>query len=97
MSDKTYRLSPLAEGDLEDIWLYTLRHWSLDQADKYHRDLVSGLVALAAGVKRGRTSDARKGYFTYLTGAHVVYFQDRGDRLDIIRILHSRMDAGEHL
>ena len=30
---KPYRLSPLAEADLEDIWLYTFRNWSMEQAD----------------------------------------------------------------
>ena len=33
---RIYRLSPLAEQDLEDIWLYTLREWSADQADRYY-------------------------------------------------------------
>ena len=35
-SGRTYRLFPLAEADLEEIWLYTFNNWSLEQADKYH-------------------------------------------------------------
>nr|WP_289079189.1 type II toxin-antitoxin system RelE/ParE family toxin [uncultured Thalassospira sp.] len=30
-----YRLTPRAEADLEDIWRYTHRRWSVTQADKY--------------------------------------------------------------
>ena len=48
---RQYQLSPLAEADLEDIWLYTLKHWSLEQADRYHHDLIDAIEALARGVK----------------------------------------------
>ena len=37
---RIYRLSPLAEQDLEDIWLYTLREWSADQADRYYHSII---------------------------------------------------------
>jgi plasmid stabilization system protein ParE len=30
-----YRLSPAAEHDLENIWLYTCRQWSVGQAEHY--------------------------------------------------------------
>jgi len=29
-----YRLSPAAERDLEGIWKYTRREWSLEQAER---------------------------------------------------------------
>ncbi len=94
--DKPYRLSPLAEADLEEIWLYTLRHWSMEQADSYHRNLVATFEGLAAGTKQGRPSvlpDVQK----YPSGSHVVYFLDYADHLDVIRILHQRQDAERHL
>lgn len=35
-SDLTdYRLTPAAKRDLEDIWLYTMQNWSIQQADRY--------------------------------------------------------------
>ncbi|WP_262420122.1 type II toxin-antitoxin system RelE/ParE family toxin [Paraburkholderia sp. 31.1] len=40
-SRRQVRLTPLAESDLEDIWRYTSSNWSVDQADRYHRDLLS--------------------------------------------------------
>jgi len=30
-----YRLTPAAQHDLEDIWLYTAQQWSIEQADRY--------------------------------------------------------------
>lgn len=31
----TFRLTPAAQNDLEDIWLYTAQQWSFQQADRY--------------------------------------------------------------
>jgi toxin ParE1/3/4 len=97
MQAKTYRLAPQAEVDLEDIWFYTLRHWSMAQADTYHRALVAAFEALASGRQQGRVADVRSGYLKLPCGSHVIYFRDRGDRLDVIRILHERMDVERHL
>lgn len=97
MSSKHYRLSPLAETDLEEIWLYTLNHWSLEQADTYIGSLVATFEALAAGTKRGRPADIRPNYQKYLCGSHMIYFLYYSDRMDIIRILHQRQDATLHL
>jgi len=46
---KPYRLSPLAELDLEEIWFYTLNRWSIEQADNYHHNLTLAFDALASG------------------------------------------------
>lgn len=97
MRIRSYRLSPLAEVDLEGIWLYTLEHWSPEQADSYHRDIVATFEALASGNKRGRAADVRSGYLKHPCGAHMIYFRDNGGRLEIIRILHDRQDVERHL
>lgn len=93
---KSYRLSPLAEVDLEEIWLYTLRHWSMEQADTYYRALVDAFEGLAAGTKQGSPS-AVPDFQKYLCGSHAVYFLHHAKHLDIIRILHQRQDAERHL
>ncbi|MSS68084.1 type II toxin-antitoxin system RelE/ParE family toxin [Xylella fastidiosa] len=93
---KSYRLTSLAEADLEEIWLYTLKHWSIEQADSYHRSLVTAFEGLAAGTKQGRPS-VLPDFQKYLWGSHVVYFMDYADHLDVIRILHQRQDAERYL
>ena len=45
---RIYRLSPLAEQDLEDLWRYTLREWSADQADRYYHSIISAIEVLLA-------------------------------------------------
>lgn len=93
---KSYRLSPLAEVDLEEIWQYTFKHWSRAQADSYHRSLVATFEGLASGVKQGRPS-VFPNVLKYLCGSHIVYFLEYAEHLDIIRVLHQRQDAERHL
>ena len=99
MADKhrIYRLSPLAEADLEEIWIYTFRQWSLEQANEYHRGIMAAIEGLASGSNIRQRTDVREGYWKYKVGMHVVYFRSSGDSLNVIRILHSRMDVDLHL
>ena len=91
------QLTPLAELDLEGIWLHTAEHWSLGQADHYHRDLIATMEALARGEKVGRTCVVRDGYFRYAVSSHVVFYRETDYTLDVIRILQQRMDIERHL
>ena len=94
---RAYRLSPLAEADLEEIWLYTFKRWSLEQADSYLASIVDAFEGLASGVKTGKSVEVRDGYFKYAVGSHVVFYRLTEDSIDIMRILHQRMDVGRHL
>lgn len=91
------RLSPAAAADLDAIWEYTAEQWSADQADRYIDEIRDACRALAAGRKRGRAADVRPGYLTYALSAHMIYFRDRDNGIEVIRILHQRMDADRHL
>jgi len=95
--NRIHRLSPLAEADLEEIWLYTFRQWSLEQADKYHRDIMTAIEGLASGRIIGQRTDIKEGYWKYTVGMHIVFFRCLNDYLDVIRILHGRMDMDMHL
>lgn len=97
MTDRTYRLTPQAEADLESIWLYTLEKWSVRQADSYHQDLVAAFAALASRQNRGKATSIRPGYLKYPCGSHVIYFRDRGDTLEIVRVLHQAQDVERNL
>lgn len=94
---RRYLLAPLAERDLEDIWLYTLQTWSLDQADRYHGSIIEALEGLAQGDRRGRdASNIREGYRKYAVGRHLVFYRESDD-IAVIRILHQSMDLPAHL
>ena len=97
MAEMGYRLSPLAVADLERIWSWTARRWSTEQAESYHITLVSAFNGLGSGRKRGRAVDVREGYFKYAVGSHLVFYRPSAIGIDVIRILHQRMDVERHL
>ncbi|MDE1159444.1 MAG: type II toxin-antitoxin system RelE/ParE family toxin [Neorhizobium sp.] len=92
-----YRLTPRAKRDLEDIWLYTVDTWSADKAEDYHAGLIAAFARLAAGKSRGRRSDVRVDYWKYRVGSHVVFYKLTEDGIEVVRILHERMDVARRL
>lgn len=86
-----------ARTDIDHIFDYTAERWGPDQAARYTYDIQGACGDLATGLRQGRPVDVRPGYLKYTAGAHVVYFRDCGDRLEVIRVLHGRMDVGRHL
>ena len=70
---RIYRLSPLAEADLEEIWLYTFKQWSLEQADDYHCVIMAAIEGLASGNNVWQRTDVREGYWKYKVEKHVIY------------------------
>ena len=94
---RAYALSPLAEQDLEEIYLYTLRTWSREQAIRYHGDLIAAFVGLAAGTRRGRPALVREDYQKLRVGSHMVFFRISDGMIEVIRVLHQSMDVSRHL
>lgn len=96
-SQSLYSLSPRAEADLEEIWAYSFRNWSLEQADRYHAELVTALADLGGGQRSGRPVPVRRGYFKFAAGSHFIYYQPSSPGIFVIRILHQKMDAGRYI
>jgi len=94
---KSLVFSPAAQADMDIVWDYTVEHWGLDQAERYTDDIRDACRGLAAGHRQGRPVDVRPGYLKCLVGSHVIYFRDHRDQIEVVRILHSRMDANRHL
>lgn len=95
--EKEFRISPLAQRDLEEIWSFTVEKWSWEQAGKYHADLLRACALLAGDHVKGREVDVRRGYSKYPVGSHFVFYRQRSYGIEIIRILHQRMDVSRHL
>jgi toxin ParE1/3/4 len=91
--------SPKAQGDIDAIWEYSADHWGVDQADRYVTALRDTCAALARDERTGRdASDIRPGYRKIQSGRHVIFygFDERG-ALEVVRILHERMDVRARL
>ncbi|MCK9249673.1 MAG: type II toxin-antitoxin system RelE/ParE family toxin [Solirubrobacteraceae bacterium] len=93
-----YRLTPAAQRDLSSNWDFTEERWGVGQAETYIRELQAAIERVAADPDRGRTRDEiREGYRSYTIGSHAVFYLAHADRVDVVRILHLRMDPGRHL
>lgn len=94
-----YLLSPAAQADLEQIWDYTYGHWDVDQAEHYVRELQRAINRIAANPLIGRACDEiRPGYRKMAAGSHVLFYRVTADEIvDVVRILHQRMDVNRHL
>ena len=88
-----------AIDDLNNIWNYTFEKWSENQADKYY-----ATIKLACnGI--GENPDIGKEYFGVNKnllglnyGKHIIFYHlVSGNRIEIIRILHERMDLKKRL
>lgn len=93
-----FRLRPGAKADIDEIWTWTARRWSLERAETYVRNLMSEVAALAKSPKKGRLADE------YLPGAlrrrfrsHEIFYRIDDDGIIVIRVFHYRMDLASRL
>jgi toxin ParE1/3/4 len=93
-----YLLTPASRRDLSDIWDYTVERWGSRRAEKYIRDVQEAIELLAETPQVGRgRAEVRDGYSSYSCGRHVVFYKIFSSHIEVIRILHQRMDFGSHL
>lgn len=89
--------TPRAERDIDEIFEYTADRWGHAQAEDYIGKIRARCAAIASGALVGRgASDIRPGYRRLWVGAHVIFYRAAQDRIEIIRILHARMDFTRH-
>ena len=95
---KRFVVSPRAQVDLEKIWNYTAARWSDQQAEGYIREIWQAIEVVAADPRKGRAcDDVRAGYRKHLVGAHVLFFREIDAGIDVVRILHQRIDFERHM
>lgn len=93
-----YVISPAARADLDEIWDYTCAHWGEDQAEKYVREIQRAIERVVDSPGIGRVCDeVRPGYRRHAVGTHTLYYRMYDvDVIDVVRILHQRMDVDRH-
>ncbi len=93
-----YRLAPAAERDLEAIWTYTVRHWGLQQANRYIDFLTAAFDELSQSPKTAPACDhIRPGYRRQRVERHLIYFRITNYGIAVVRVLHESMDPSRHL
>ncbi len=97
--------APAALASFDDIIAYTLGQFGAAQADTYTNQIVARLEALAEGrgpqarpcelLMQGIRETSGLGY--YREGSHFLILRQRIDILEVVEILHGKMDIETHL
>ena len=89
---------PRARRDLIDIWFYTAERWGEQQADDYLYRLDAAIQHLAHHPFLGEDYiDVLKGYRRHSAGMHRIFYRVSRHRIEIVRVLHARMDFSDRL
>lgn len=95
---KRLKVTEAAEADLTAIGKYTEEHWGSAQKRRYLAMIKDCFTRLRRNSALGAPrDDLRPGYRSVSAARHVVFYRDINDCIEIIRILHVRMDMGGHL
>lgn len=88
-----YRLSPAAQRDLEDIWLYTAQTWSMAQADRYTdiiEDTFDRLLFMPEMARERLEFDPP--VRIHPSAEHLIIYRVERDHLLILRLLGAGQD-----
>ena len=90
-----YHLTKKAVQDLDSIWAYTLKTWSEKKADEYYSSLVETFAAIAKSPCHldKEYVEIHTGLYRRSCHKHLVFYRlVENDDIEIVRILHERMD-----
>ena len=90
-------LSRAAGRDLDEIYTYTLNRWGSAQADQYLRSFEPLFRKLGSDPALGALTDIREGYRKLRHREHLIFYRILPGWVEIVRILHPRMDVSRHL
>jgi toxin ParE1/3/4 len=93
-----YKLSKLAEADLEAIADYSVERWGEAQAIRYLDGLLRCCERIVAYPQIGRRCEAlRTGYRRMEQGRHVLFYQLTSGSVVVQRILHQDVLPEKHV
>lgn len=92
-----FKVSAKARNDLLQIGRYTESRWGRDQRNYYLKQLDEAFKVIAGnpGIGRDR-SHVLAGYRSFQQSSHVIYYKEAVP-IQIIRVLHKRMDVKKHM
>jgi len=94
-----YILTNKAVEDLSTIWDYTFEVWLETQADKYYYMLLDYCQDIADNKISGKHyAEIMEEIFGIRAGQHIIFYRRmNNNRIEVARILHSRIDLKNRL
>lgn len=94
----TYKLTPLAMDDLREIWRYGAATWGLKPTEAYGEKILDAFEFLAENPHAGMSIEhIRVGYKRHPVGSHLIFYRVIEHGVEVVRILHQRMDTERQL
>lgn len=89
-----FYFSNKAVEDLGKIWDYSYEIWSEAQADNYYNAIIENCEFLSENPGKGKNyKEIESDVFGFKVNCHIVFYRLIGsNEIEIIRILHGRMD-----
>lgn len=98
MKPLPYVISKKAISDIEEIWFYTAQKWSVEQADRYYNLIFDEINFICKNSNAGKSMEhVRKNYRASKVKSHLIFYRIQNNTIEIIRILHERMDIENRL
>ncbi|PRZ20992.1 type II toxin-antitoxin system RelE/ParE family toxin [Flavobacterium granuli] len=94
-----YIISEKAIDDINKIWIYTAENWSIEQADRYYNLIFDEIEYIVGNLEMARDfGGIRKSYSCSKVKSHLVFFKKtKSNAIEIIRVLHEKMDIENQL
>lgn len=92
-----HRVSPRAEADLDDIWVYVARESSSMDVATRLIDSITGRFSLLAAfpfLGRDRAADLGNGIRSFAVGEYIIIYLVEQDDVLVLRVVHGRRDLG---
>ena len=85
--------------DLEAIWKYTFKTWSVNRGEIYFGLLIDSCQKLATEPTLGKSYEVlEKDVLGFKTGQHLIFYRTIAvQEIEVIRILHGMMDLKNQL
>ena len=95
----TFTLTNKAKADLKSIAVYTQRKWGNQQRRHYIQQFDDAFHMLAESPAVGNKCDfISPGYRRFPNVSHIVFYRQVGEtEIEIVRVLHKRMDVRHKL
>ena len=91
-------LTKRAKTDLKSIARYTQKKWGVKQRNTYLTQVDTAFHVLSDNPTKGFNFDyIRQGYFKYRVGKYLIFYRIINLDIEIVHILHERMDIEQRL
>lgn len=95
---RTITIKAEARGDIQAIWDYGAREHGVEAANRYVIRLDQSIQMALQYPEIGTDyCEIRQGYRKLSSGNHLIFYIPHNGGIDVIRVLHGRMDVRSHL